>query len=394
VYPIRRWLVVALAVPAVFVAACGNNGGGASDGGGTNGGTQSASACKAKDALASLQQGKVLSKGPNGEEPVPGDSIKLTEAEIAKVKAMKATAAISLHFGGNDWSNAQVAGAKSEFAKLGIQLARVTDAQGKPEKQVSDIETIMTNKPDILLSIPIDPVATASAYKDAAAKGVKIVFMDVPADGMKPGTANGYVSDVSADNYGNGVASAHIMASELGCKGNVGIVKFAQNFYVTNLRADGFEKTIETDYPDMKIVATQQIAAPDWAGNAEKAASAMLTQHQDLKGIFAFFDIPAEGVANAARSAGRNDLVVTTSDLGLNVGIAIAKGKIVKGTGSQRPYEQGVTEAKLAAYALLGKKAPPYVALAPLAVTKDNVAQAWTEVYQSPPPAKLQEATK
>ena len=43
-------------------------------------------------ALAQLGS-KVYSTGPNGEQPAPASSVTLTAAEIAKVKAMKATAA-------------------------------------------------------------------------------------------------------------------------------------------------------------------------------------------------------------------------------------------------------------------------------------------------------------
>ena len=45
----------------------------------------------------------------------------------------------------------------------------------------------------------------------------------------------------------------------------------------------------------------------------------------------------------------------------------------VKGLGAQRPYDQGVTEAMLAGYGLLGKQAPAYVALPALPVTKANL---------------------
>jgi ribose transport system substrate-binding protein len=48
-----------------------------------------------------------------------------------------------------------------------------------------------------------------------------------------------------------------------------------------------------------------------------------------------------------------------------------------------------VAEAKLAAYGLLGKAAPPYVALFALPVTKDNVLQAWKDVYHADPPPEL-----
>ncbi|MEQ8701527.1 MAG: sugar ABC transporter substrate-binding protein, partial [Bauldia litoralis] len=60
-------------------------------------------------ALADLES-TVLSKGPNGEDPSPASSLELTDAELQKIKDMKATAAIVMHYGGNDWSRAQVEG--------------------------------------------------------------------------------------------------------------------------------------------------------------------------------------------------------------------------------------------------------------------------------------------
>ena len=51
----------------------------------------------------------------------------------------------------------------------------------------------------------------------------------------------------------------------------------------------------------------------------------MLTKHPDLDGIWAVWDVPAEGVMAAARAAGRNDLMIATEDLGKNVAIALAK---------------------------------------------------------------------
>src|SRR5919205_682797 len=95
----------------------------------------------------------------------------LTPAEIAQVRAKKATAAIVMHYGGNDWAIAQIAGLKHEFADLGIRVLAVTDANFKPDQQVSNLETVLSQRPDIVVSIPTDPVATADAYKRAAATG-------------------------------------------------------------------------------------------------------------------------------------------------------------------------------------------------------------------------------
>ena len=338
------------------------------------------------EALAAME-GKVLSKGPNGETAESADVAALTEAEIAEVKAMNATAAIVMHYGGNDWANAQIAGLQDQFAKMGIEVVAVTDANFKPDKQVSDLETVMVKKPDIVVSIPTDPVATASAFKAAADAGTKLVFMDNVPQGLEAG--KDYVSVVSADNYGNGVVSAHLMAKALGGKGEIGVIFHEADFFVTKQRYEGFKTTIESDYPDIAIVDEKGIAGPDFAGDAQGAANAMMTENPDLAGIWAVWDVPAEGVMAAARASGRTDLVLATQDLGTNVAIALAKGELVSGLGAQRPFDQGVTEALLAAGALLGKEQPAYVALSALPVQHDNVLEAWKQVYHEDAPADL-----
>ena len=342
-------------------------------------------------ATLAEMEGRVFSTGPHGESPTPASEVMLTEDQLAQIKGMGATAAIVMHYSGDDWSAAQIAGLRDQFGKMGIEVIAETNAGFKPETQVSDIETVLARNPSIIVSIPTDPVATASAYRQAVDQGVKIVFMDNVPQGFTPGTD--YVSVVSADNYGNGIVSAHLMAEALGDEGQVGIVFFSADFFVTQQRYDAFKSTIVENYPNIEIVEEQGIAAPDFAGQADQVASAMLTRNADLNGIWAVWDVPAEGVINAIRTAGReNDVVVTTIDLGQNVAISLAQGGIIKGLGAQRPFDQGVTEAILAGYGLLGKEAPPFVALPALPVTRENVLEAWQTVYHQDPPQALQDA--
>ena len=353
-----------------------------------------ATSAHATDPDAALKElaTKVMSLGPNGETPTAASEVKLSDAELAKIKGMKATAAIVFHYGGNDWSQAQLKALKMQFAVMGIEVIAVTDAGFKPEKQVADIETVLAQKPSIIVSIPTDAVATAAAYKAAADKGVKLVFMDNVPAGFTAGKE--YVSSVSADNSGNGVASAHLMAKALGGKGEIGIVFHAADFFVTKQRYDGFKKTILSDYPDIKIVDEQGIGGPDFAGDAEKAAGAILTAHPETKAIWAVWDVPAEGVMAAARAAGREDLIIINMDLGENVAIEMARGGMIKGLASQRPYDAGIIEATLAGYALLGKKAPAYVALPAGPVTKDTLLDAWKEIYHAEATDKIKASMK
>ena len=342
-------------------------------------------------ALAEIQQ-KPLSKGPHGEDPAPASSVTLTPEELDKIKGLRAKAAIVMHYAGNDWSQAQIAGLKAQFGKMGVDVIAVTDAGFKPERQVADIETVLAQKPQIIVSIPTDPVSTASAYMKASQQGVKLVFMDNVPKGMEPG--KDYVSVVSADNAGNGAVAALLMGKFLKGKGQIGLVYYAADFFVTRQRYDAFKKTIADNYPAIKIVEEQGVGGPDFSGDGEKAAGAILTSHRNVNGIWAVWDVPGEGVIAAARSAGADNLVMTCCDLGLNVAIDMAQNDYVKGLGSQRPYDQATTEALLAGYGLLGKPAPAYVALPALPVTRDNLLEAWKEVYHADAPASIKQSMK
>ncbi|XID91404.1 substrate-binding domain-containing protein [Paenibacillaceae bacterium WGS1546] len=386
----KRALVLGLCalLATSLLAACGN------DNTNSNGGNNASSPPPSQPAATepimvnqALPQQEILSKGPHGEAAVSAKSLQLTVEEVNQIKEMNLTAALSMHYAGNDWSTAQIAGLRDTFAKMGIEVVAVTDAQFKSEKQVSDLETIMAKKPDIIVSIPVDAVSTANAYKQAAAAGAKLVFMDNAPEGLEHG--QDYVSVVSADNYGNGIEAAHIMAEQLEGKGKIGVVYHDADFFVTKQRTEAFEKTIAENYPDIEIVARNGIAGPN---DGETVAAAMLTKNPNLDGMFVVWDVPAEGALAAARAAGRNDLVITTIDLGTNVAIEIAKNGIIKGLGAQLPYEQGIAEAILAGYAVLGKETPPYVAVPALKVTAENTLDAWKLVYNQEAPDTVRQA--
>lgn len=382
-----------LAVPVLaamlIISACGSQG--PDDADGRTGQEATKAAAQADAAIASLA-GQVFSRGPHGEEPAGFEATELTEAEVEKVRAGGFTAAIALHYGGNDWSTAQVAGLREEFGRLGIEVLAVTDAGFDPGKQVSNIETILARKPDLLISLPTDPVATADAYRKAAASGVKIVFMDNVPQGMVAG--KDYVSVVSADNKGAAMISGHQLAKALNGKGKIGIIYHEADFFVTKQMHEGVLEALKA-YPDIEIVEEKGIAGPDFAGDAQAVANAMLTKHPDLAGMWGVWDVPAEGMLAAARAAGRGDLAVTTLGLGANVATALAKQELVAGLGAVRPFDLGIAEARLGAASLIGKTdLPTYVAVESLPVDPSNVLEAWQTVFHTPAPDKLRASVK
>ena len=336
----------------------------------------SSSADSTSTSSESTGEAEIMSTGPNGETAVNADTLSLTEEQKEEIRGMGLTAAISMHYGGNDWATAQIQGLTDSFEDLGIELLTTTDANFSAEQQVSDIENIMTLNPDILISIPVDATASADAYKRAAEAGITIVFMDNCPVGMTAG--EDYVSVVSADNYGNGCIAAEILGEALGGAGDIGMVYYDADYFVTNQRDQGFRDTMAEKYPDINIVTEQGFT--DENGCSEQG-DAILTQYPNIDGIYASWDIPMEGVLSSVRAAGmEGQIALSTIDLGNNIALEIANGTVA-GLGAQMPYDQGVAEATLAAMSILGEECPSYVAVPAKRVDSENVLDAYKDVY-------------
>jgi ribose transport system substrate-binding protein len=326
--------------------------------------------------------------GPNGEKATRSSVLTLTDAEVAKLKAGKYTAALLWHTS-SDFVTAVTAGATDEFARLGIEVVATTDAGFDSAKQMSDVETVMAKSPSVILALPLDPVSAAKAFQSAKEKGVKLVFLsNVPA-GYKQGTD--YVAIVTDDLFQMGKQAADQLAKSLGGKGKIAWIFHDAQYYVTNQRDNAFKSTIESDYKDMAIVDSQGIADP---ARAEEIAQALLTKTPDLDGIYVTWAEPAEGVLAALRSAGNSKTRIVTLDLSEPVALDMVKGGNVAGIVGDEAYELGRAMATAAAYGLLDKQAPAFVVAPAITITKENIAEGYKRSLNRDAPQSVLDAAK
>jgi ribose transport system substrate-binding protein len=326
--------------------------------------------------------------GPSGETATPSAEVKLTDADIAALKDKGYKAALLWHTS-SDFTNAVSAGAKDEFARAGVTIAVTTDAQFDAARQRSDIETALAAKPNVILSLPLDPVTSAEAFRQAVKDGTKLVFLSNVPQGYKQGTD--YASIVTDDLFQMGKQAADALAKAIGGKGTVGYIFHDASYYVTNQRDQAFKSTIEKDYPDIKIVAEQGISDP---ARAEELASAMLLQHSDLDGIYVTWAEPADGVLSALRGAGNTKTKIVTLDLAEPVALDMVKGGNVAALVADKAYELGRAMAAAGMKALLDQPTPAFVVAPALTVTKENVAEGWKESLNRDAPQSVLDAAK
>jgi ribose transport system substrate-binding protein len=372
-------LLAALAVAAamIAVAACGSSSKDSSTGGG--GGPTPIRPSKAVGQTV----------GPNGEKATPTSALQLTDAETAKVKQGHYTAALVWHQA-SDFTTAVTNGAKAEFATLGIRIVATTNANFDPGKQKSDIETVLAKKPSVMLTLPVDPVTTASAYRAADRAGTKLVLLSNVPKGFVQG--KDYVAVVTDDLFQMGKHAADALAAAIGGKGKIAYFFHDASYYVTNQRDQAFKKTIEANYPNIKIVAQQGIADPN---KAQDQANGVLAKNPDLDGVYVTFSQPpAEGVLSALRDNGNTKAKLVSLDLDEPLALDMAGGGHVAALVTDKAYELGQAMAKAAAYGILGKKAPPFVVAPATTVTKANLAQGYEESLHAAPPKSVADAAK
>ena len=328
----------------------------------------------------------VVSDGQRGETGVLGSSIQITDEQAAKIKAGNFTVGLSMGWLGDDWASEQLIGLKETFEKYGVKVVAETNANWDDAKQIADLDTIAVLKPSLVVSIPLNGKTTAAAFKAIKDGGAKVVFIDQAVEGMDPG--KDYVSIVSSDNLALGMYIADELAKAIGGKGEVAAMYFANDFYVTNLRYIGFVARLMAKYPDIKLVAAAGHDNPD---KGQEVAQAVLARYPNLNGMYASWSIPAMGAVTAAQTAGLtpDKFKIANENFDQIVAANMAKNGFIAGISSQRPYDQGVAEAKLGLLALIGEKTPPYVVVPPVAVNRGNLAQSYKVIYRKELPAEM-----
>jgi ribose transport system substrate-binding protein len=321
--------------------------------------------------------------GPNGETATPSSVLTLTDGEVAKLKEGKYSAALVWHTS-SDFISAVTAGAVQEFDRAGIKVVATTDAGFDSARQLSDVETVLAKSPSAILALPLDPIGSAKAFRPAIEKGVQLVFLSNVPSGYKQGVD--YVSIVTDDLFQMGKQAADALAKSLRDKGKVAWIFHDAQYYVTNQRDNAFKRTIETDYKNMSIVASQGIADP---ARAEDVAHALLTKNPDLDGIYVTWAEPAEGVLAALRSAGNNRVKIVTLDLSEPIALDMARGGYVTAIVADKAFELGRALAVAAAYGLLRKEAPAFAVVPALTITRENLVEGYRESLHREPPQSV-----
>lgn len=251
-----------------------------------------------KRSLITLVCASLFLAGCTGSNPTAsGGSTGTTGAEpVAQGKKLKI--GVSIPEADHGWTAGVNHWAK-EAAKLYPNVDFVISTAATPDKQISDIETMMASKVDGLVilateSAPITPIA-----KKAHDAGVFIVNVD---RGFLEPVADIFIE---GDNKAFGRKSADYMVKKMNGQGKVLILR-------------GIPSTVDTDRYEaaMEVFKAapgiQVLDAQSGMWNRQKAlevTQTLLLKHQQIDAIWASDDDMALGAEQALKEAGRADKV-------------------------------------------------------------------------------------
>lgn len=320
--------------------------------------------------------------GPHGERATPPERVSLLPDDRAASKASGWRVAVVLHTMDSDWAKQLLAGMVGILGDCGVAVVDVVDCGFSPERQVTELDRLISQRPDAILSLPVANEQVAAAHARVSGAGIKLVLLDNAPTGLLPGKH--YTALVSADNFGLGKIAAAGLDPYLSQGAEVGVLGFAADFFVTNEREIAFIKWLQANRADVHV----HVARFDRIDEAAKLGEGLLAQHPALAGLFVVWDTPALALAARLEATGRS-LPMATVDLGEGAAINLAMGRSVRCIAAQLPFQQGIAAAQTVILSLLTRPVPAWIALPGLSVTRDNVVESFQTVWRQPAPKEV-----
>jgi ABC-type sugar transport system substrate-binding protein len=229
------------------------------------------------------------------------------------------------------WRTANTDSVKAAAPEAGINL-KFSDAQGKPENQISAIRSYIAQGVDVIAFSPLVVKGWDAVLKEAKAKNIPVILTD---RSIETSDDSLYVTLVGSDFTDEGRRAAKILEKVLEKAGHKGKVKIAQLEGTTGAapaieRAKGFKEVMDAEHKDDWEIVVSQSGDFTRAGG-KQVMQAFLQSNPDINVLYAHNDDMGLGAIQAIEAAGKKpgkDILIVTVD-GVKDGFAaMAEGKI------------------------------------------------------------------
>ncbi len=236
-------------------------------------------------------------------------------------------------------------GAQKAAGELGVEVTFMSPNTKDDAQQIECVNNAVAGGYQAIIVAANGPDAISSALKEAISAGIKVVYVDSPANVDAEAT-------FSTDNVAAGTTAGEEMIKALDAKGitsgDIGIVNVNAATQSTVDRENGFRKAFEGT--DFNLLETQY-------GEGDAAKSQEIAQNyitQKVVGIFGCNEGSTTGTGNAIKASGSSDIVGVGFDKSDAIQGLITDGHLLC-TMAQNPDVMGYEGVKAAVAAIGGE---------------------------------------
>jgi ribose transport system substrate-binding protein len=269
---------------------------------------------------------------------------------------------------------AQVEAAKAAAEKAGCTVV-TTDGQNDMQKQIADVEDMLSQGINVLILNPRDPKGLVPATKACTAAKVPVICMDSTLDA----TAD-YVTLVQSSNTQNGELVGDQLVKVMGdVPLKIALLSGQQGNIVGEDRREGVFRGIMEAQLRQFGKAGFTVVGQGWGKWSQEAGQAamedLITAHKEINVLLAENDSMALGALLAINEAGKTkDIKVFAAADGQKEALALIKEGKYEVTGRNDPVEVATKAVEIALKVVKGDLSFPKTTLTePVAITKDNV---------------------
>lgn len=276
-------------------------------------------------------------------------SDKKDAAAASGASGKKVTIGFSVSTQNNPFFVTMAKSVEAQAKKVGATV-KIVDAQNDPAKQANDITDLIESKVDVLIINPVDSAAISNSVIAANKAKIPVIAIDRAAD------KGDVAAFIASDNVKGGEMAADFIVKKLGEKASVAELEGIPGASASRERGEGFHKVA-----DQKLTVVAKQAADFDRSKGLTVAENILQANADVKAIFAQNDEMALGAIGAAKSAGKQILVVGFD--GTADGLKAIEDGTLAATIAQQPDKMGEIGVDTAMKLAKGEKVDAKIAV-------------------------------
>lgn len=258
-----------------------------------------------------------------------------------------------------------LSGVNAAAEEYGVELTTVTSStETAIDEQIALIETVIADKPDVMILSAADYDRCAEVTERAIAAGIRVVSLDTDVN------AAGRSCFVGSNNYQIGLSMGQTLAQYLPAGGKVAIIQHMQTTTSGTDRTQGALDAL-SHYPDIEVLGS--FCCENSMEKAQQITRELLAEHPDVAGFVCTNEVCNVATANTLVEMGLGGKVYLVGCDNSQRQIQFLEQNVIQAMVVQRPFNMGYLAVEQAVLLASGEQVESTVEVPCVTITQQNM---------------------